>query len=148
MLTSPDFKELLSLFTGHKVRYLVGGGYAVMKCSEPRFTKDLDLWIAVDASNATAVFTALKEFGAPLAGLSEADFQQAGYVYQMGRAPLRVDILMSLDGVDFEQAWRKRVETRIGGAKIPFIAKDDLMVAKRIAGRPQDLIDLQNLEQS
>jgi len=148
MLTSPDFKELLSLFTAHKVRYLVVGGYAVMKYSEPRFTKDLDLWIAVDRSNAAAVFAALKEFGAPLAGLSEADFQEPGYVYQMGRAPLRVDILMSVEGVDFDQAWRKRVEVGIDGTSIPFIAKDDLIVAKRVAGRPQDLIDLQNLEQS
>jgi hypothetical protein len=65
MLTSPDFKELLSILAKHEVRYLVVGGYAVMKYTEPPFTKDLDLWIATDEKNSEAVFAALKEFGAP-----------------------------------------------------------------------------------
>jgi hypothetical protein len=130
------------------VRFLVVGGYAVMKYSEPRFTKDLDLWIAVDATNAGAVFAALKEFGAPLSGLTAEDFRQEGQVYQMGRPPLRVDILMSVDGVDFEAAWAKRLITRIAGTEVPFMAKDDLIRSKRAAGRPQDLMDLQNLEES
>ncbi|MGA2053138.1 MAG: DUF6036 family nucleotidyltransferase [Opitutales bacterium] len=130
------------------MRFLVVGGYAVMKYSEPRFTKDLDLWIAVDATNAGAVFAALKEFGAPLSGLTAEDFRQEGQVYQMGRPPLRVDILMSVDGVDFEAAWAKRLITRIAGTEVPFMAKDDLIRSKRAAGRPQDLMDLQNLEES
>jgi hypothetical protein len=146
MLTSPDFKDLLNLFAAHEVRYLVVGGYAVMKYTEPRFTKDLDLWIAVDPANAEAVFTALKKFGAPLAGLNVADFQTEGQIYQMGRAPLRVDILMSVDGLIFEKAWPNRVETDIAGMKVPFISKSDLILAKRAAGRAQDLLDLQNLE--
>ncbi len=89
MLTSPDFKELLSLFENHNIRYLVVGGYAVMKYSEPRFTKDIDLWIAIDAENASSVYKALKEFGAPLTNLTETDFTQKDHFYQMGRPPLR-----------------------------------------------------------
>ena len=64
MLQSRDFKELLSILARHEVRYLVVGGYAVMRYAEPRWTKDLDLWIALDDANAKAVFAALKEFGA------------------------------------------------------------------------------------
>jgi hypothetical protein len=90
-----DFKELLSTFNAAKVRYLVVGGYAVMTYTEPRYTKDLDLWIEATPRNAWAVFRALKEFGAPLAGLSEADFSREGFFYQLGRPPARVDILMS-----------------------------------------------------
>jgi hypothetical protein len=146
MLTNQNWTELLSLFAAHNVRYLVVGGYAVMKYTEPRFTKDLDLWIAVDAANAKAVYTALKEFGAPLTGLTATDFQEEGQVYQMGRSPLRVDVLMSIDGLTFENAWPNRVETDIAGVKVPFISKSDLIVAKRAAGRDQDLLDLQNLE--
>ncbi len=74
MLTSSDFRELLNLFEKHKIRYLIVGGYAVMKYSEPRFTKDLDIFIAIDQENAKAVFTALKEFGAPLENLTSDDF--------------------------------------------------------------------------
>lgn len=98
MLQSRDFKELLKLLDKHEVRYLVVGGYAVMLYSEPRWTKDLDHWIAIDPPNARAVFRALKEFGAPLAALAEADFAAAGYVYQMGNPPLRVDVMMGLPG--------------------------------------------------
>lgn len=99
MLTSPDFRELLSLFKKHSVRYLIVGGYAVMRYTEPRFTKDLDVLIAVDEGNPEAVYTALAEFGAPLNNLSPQDFAQEGYFYQMGSPPLRVDVLMSIPGV-------------------------------------------------
>jgi hypothetical protein len=146
MLTSRDFSELLSLFIANKVRFLVVGGYAVMKYTEPRYTKDLDLWIAVDTGNATAVFKALKEFGAPLAGLAVHDFQEMDQVYQMGRPPLRVDILMSVDGVEFEAAWTRRAEMNIGGINLPFISREDLIKNKRATARPQDLLDLENLE--
>lgn len=148
MLTSPDFKELLKIFNDYKVRYLVVGGYAVMKYTEPRFTKDLDLWIGVDPQNAQAVYKALKKFGAPLTKLEPKDFSQEGYFYQMGKPPLRVDIMMSISGLAFQEAWEKRVEVDLAGFKIPFIAKDDLLRAKEVAARPQDLIDVENLKKN
>lgn len=148
MLTSPEFLELLNLFRKHKVRFLVVGGYAVMKYTEPRFTKDLDLWIAADHGNAASVFTALKEFGAPLAGLTAADFEAEGYFYQMGRPPFRVDVMMSIPGLTFEEAWSRRVEVRLEAVIIPFISFSDLVVSKRASGRPQDLLDLRNLERT
>lgn len=148
MLTSPDFKELLSLLEKHKVRYLVVGGYAVMKYTEPRFTKDLDLWIATDAENANAIFAALKEFGAPLKDLTPADFRQEGYFYQMGNPPLRLDVMMSLPGVAFETAWANREEVRLRGIVIPFIAKADLIKTKEASGRDQDRIDIKKLKKA
>lgn len=89
MLTSPDFKELLKIFEKYRIRYLVVGGYAVMKYSEPRFTKDLDLFISTNKENALRVYLALKEFGAPLKNLTSDDFTNEGY-FQMGRPPLKL----------------------------------------------------------
>ena len=148
MLTSPDFFELLSLFTSYEVRYLVVGGYAVMKYTEPRYTKDLDLWVATDKANAEAVFAALRTFGAPLTDLTPDDFSAPGYFYQMGKPPFRLDVMMSISGVEFESAWNRRAEVHLQGLAVPFISKPDLMKSKEASGRPQDLIDLENLKKS
>jgi len=148
MLTSPDFKELLSILGKHKVRYLVVGGYAVMKYTEPRFTKDLDLWIATNKENSEAVFAALQEFGAPLKDLAPADFTQEGYFYQMGTPAFRLDIMMSIPGVTFEAAWANREEAQVEGLVIPFISKADLIKTKEASGRDQDLIDAKKLRKA
>lgn len=146
MLTSPDFKELLRIFEKHSVRYLIVGGYAVMKYSEPRFTNDLDVFIATDRKNAEGIYAALKEFGAPLKGLTSDDFLQKGYFYQMGRAPLRIDIMMSIPGIEFEEAWQNREWLEIDDLKIPFVSRDDLIRAKAASARPQDKRDLEKLK--
>jgi hypothetical protein len=148
MLTNPDFKELLKIFEKHKIRYLVVGGYAVMKYSEPRFTKDLDVFIATDQDNANGVYSALKEFGAPLENLTADDFAHEGYFYQMGRAPLRVDIMMSIPGVDFDEAWENREVIELNDLKIYFISRSDLIRAKEASGRPQDKIDIEKLKEA
>jgi len=145
MLTNPDFKELLSILENYKVRYLVVGGYAVMKYTEPRFTRDLDLWISTDEENSKAVFAALKEFGAPLKDLTPHDFTQKGYFYQMGNPPFRLDIMMSIPGVEFESAWEHREEVLLEELTIPFISRADLIKTKEASGRAQDLIDLEEL---
>jgi hypothetical protein len=146
MLTSPDFKELLNLLEKYKVRYLVVGGYAVMKYTEPRFTKDLDVWVSTDTENSKAVYAALKEFGAPLKKLTPADFVQEGYFYQMGRPPFRLDVMMSIPGVTFETAWKNREKVQVGELVIQFISRADLIKAKEASGRPQDLIDAEELK--
>jgi hypothetical protein len=148
MLTSPDFKELLSILAKHRVRYLVVSGYAVMKYTEPRFTKDLDLWIATDEENSEAVFAAPKEFGAPLRDLTPADFREEGYFYQMGSPPLRLDIMMSLLGVTFEAAWVSREKAEIEGLVVPFISRADLIKTKEASGREQDRIDVKKLRKA
>jgi hypothetical protein len=138
----------LSVFRDFEVRYLVVGGYAVMRYTEPRHTKDLDLWIAIDVGNATRTFNALRAFGAPLKGLSPTDFTQPDCFYQMGVSPLRVDIMMSIPAVSFEDAWPRRDEVVVGELRIPFVSREDLLRSQKSGGRPQDAIDAQNLEMS
>ena len=148
MLASPDFKELLSLFKNYNVRYLIVGGYAVMHYAQPRFTKDLDILVAVDENNPQAIYAALKEFGAPLKNLTEQDFAEEGYFYQMGAPPIRIDILMSIPGIVFAEAWPNREVITVAGTEMHFISKQDLIRAKLASGRPQDLLDVENLKNS
>ena len=148
MLLNSEFKELLKLFEKYRVRYLIVGGYAVMKYSEPRFTKDIDFWIAVDSDNARAVFAALKDFGAPLTELSAEDFTDRESFYQMGRPPVRVDIMMSIPGGDFEEAWLNREEIEIDSVKLLFISRSDLIKTKKARGRRQKRIDVLPLDET
>lgn len=148
MFINADFTDLLSLFNANNVRYLVVGGYAVVQYAEPRFTKDLDLWIGTDISNAVAVYKALSQFGAPLVGLTEADFAEEGYFYQMGVPPVRVDILMGIPGINFEEAWQGRVKVNFDGLLVLFISRQDLIIAKLASGRPQDILDANLLVQA
>ena len=148
MFVNSDFTDLLRLFNANSVRYLVIGGYAVVQYAEPRFTKDLDLWISTDASNAAAVYEALREFGAPLSGLTEADFAEEGYFYQMGVPPVRVDILMGIPGLQFGEAWERSVEIDFDGLPVSFISRQDLIASKLASGRLQDLLDADLLSQS
>jgi hypothetical protein len=120
---------------------MVIGGYAVVQYAEPRFTKDLDILISTDIANAEAVYNALLEFGAPLTGLTAKDFSEEGFFFQMGVPPVRVDILMGIPGIQFEECWKRRAEVDFDGLKVIFISKQDLIASKRATGRPQDLID-------
>jgi hypothetical protein len=104
--------------------------------------------VRADAKNASAVFQALKEFGAPLTDLTPADFAEEGYFYQMGIPPVRVDILMSISGLTFDEAWPRRVKAEFDGVPVLFIARQDLIASKLAAGRPQDLIDAASLVQA
>jgi hypothetical protein len=140
-----DYKDLLSAFQSHGVRYLVVGGYAVIYHSQPRFTKDLDLFIQADPANARAAYAALAEFGTALQGMRPEDFADRNSFFRLGREPKGVDILPSIPGVDFDAAWEKRVETVIdpaSGLKANFISAEDLIASKRASGRPQDLADV------
>jgi hypothetical protein len=148
MFVNSDFSDLLRIFNDHNVRYMVIGGYAVVQYGEPRFTKDLDVLISTDTTNAEAVYKALLEFGAPLAGLTPDDFAEDGFFFQMGVPPVRVDVLMGIPGVQFDECWSRRVEVNFDGLKVIFISKQDLIVSKRAAGRPQDLIDADLLSQA
>jgi hypothetical protein len=140
-----DFKDLLRVFNEHKVRYLVVGGYAVIKYTEPRYTKDLDVWVEATPKNARAVFDALRAFGAPLTNIAAMDFAQDGRIYQMGRPPARVDVLTSIEGVRFDVAWPRREQSDFGGIPASVISREDLLVNKRAVGRLQDLVDVQGL---
>lgn len=109
----PDFKELLSLFNDHKVKYLVVGGYAVSFHAQPRATKDLDILIKADAANAAAVYAALAKFGAPLDELTPEDFIEKGKFYRIGRPPLMVDIFPEISGIDLTRPGGNGLKPRL-----------------------------------
>jgi hypothetical protein len=138
-----DFKELLRALNAHNVEYLIVGGYAVSWHAGPRATKDLDILVRADASNSVALFAALAEFGAPLEGLAPRDFTEPGAFFRMGTPPVMVDILPRISGVEFADAWQRRVDVAVDdGLTVPFISRADLLAAKLAAARPQDLADV------
>ena len=138
MKISSDYKDLLRRLNAAGVRYLIVGGYAVMIYTEPRFTKDLDIWVDRDAATAQALFGALAGFGAPLQGIRPADFTEPDVFYQIGIDPVRVDILTSVPGVDFGPCWERRLVVDFDGEAAPVISREDLVLSKRISGRQQD----------
>jgi hypothetical protein len=139
-----DYRDLLSAFHAHGVKYLVVGGLAVIYHAQPRFTKDMDLFIKADPENARAIYAALAAFGAPLQDYSPEDFTDPHSFFRFGRDPKGFDILMAIPGVDFDAAWERRVEAVIdtaNGLKANIISADDLIASKLASGRPQDLAD-------
>jgi predicted nucleotidyltransferase len=144
MAENPHYKELLQLLNEFEVEYLIVGGFAVMKYGEPRYTKDLDVWVHNSPQNSSRMVEALKKFGAPLEhdGVTPETFTGKQVVYQIGIAPVRIDILTEITGVQFPGAWRKRVATTFFGVPVNFISLDDLVMNKRALGRSSDLKDL------
>ena len=140
-----DHKDLLSAFHAHGVKYLIVGGYAVIFHAQPRFTKDIDLFIKAGHANARAVYAALAEFGAPIQGIRPEDFEDRSSFFRFGRDPHGFDVLPDIAGIDFDAAWERRVEAVIdqaSGLTACFISSEDLIVAKLASGRPQDLADV------
>ena len=142
------FKELLRKFNEHQIKYLIVGAYAVMKYTEPRYTKDLDVWIEPSRVNAEKVFRALAEFGAPLDSVTTEDFSNPELIFQVGIAPHRIDILMSVKGLQFAEAWARRIETRFDDVPLQIVSKADLLTAKEAMGRPQDILDAEALRRA
>lgn len=143
-----DFRDLLVAFNDAGVRYLIIGGYAVIKHTEPRFTKDLDLWVATDIENSEKVCAALADFGAPIEELGPSDFAEPDAFFTMGLPPNRIDIMFDLNGVDVGQVWERRVEGMFGDVPVHFIGRDDLIDNKEAVGRLQDLADAEKLRQT
>ena len=146
MHLNSDFDDLLSALSKERVRYLVVGAYAVMHHTEPRYTKDLDIWVDPTAANAERVMRALKRFGAPLKHTRASDFTNRGLVYQAGVEPVRFDILMAIEGVTFEDAWRARTKARWGRRLVNVLSPTHLVANKKKVGRPQDLLDVERLK--
>lgn len=142
----PDFKELLLAFNVHNVEYLIVGAHAMAAHGHVRATKDLDVWVRPDASNAQRVIKALSEFGAPLSDLTVDDLSRKETIFQIGLPPLRIDIVTNIDGVEFEEAWQDRVETTFGGVATFVISLHHLIRNKKTVARLQDLADVQELE--
>lgn len=125
MTLPEDLKQLLLALNGRGVDYLVVGGWAAGFYSEPRATKDIDILIRSTLSNSEAVFLALSDFGAPLAGLRPSDFRDhPTSIFQIGHEPVRADILQSIDAVEFDEAWRDRTEVTLDGISVRLISAE------------------------
>ncbi len=143
-----DFSDLLRLFDQHEVRYLIIGGYAAMFYSQPRFTKDLDIWLQPSTENASRVVCAFHDFGMPLIDVVEADFATESFQYMIGRAPVLFDFLTSLPELDFDTCWAERTTDIEEGFQMHYLSKEALIKAKKIAGRIQDLADLDEIRRA
>ena len=147
MAENPHFRELLQLLSDFEVRYLIVGGYAVMKYTEPRYTKDLDIWIENSAENSSHVFAALKKFGAPFESdkITPETFTHSEITYQVGVAPIRIDILTQITVVDFCAAWNERVSGTIFGIPVYFLSLHHVMANKQATSHSSDLEQLKHL---
>jgi len=145
MIISSDYKDLLRILNKHKVKYLIVGAYAVIYYTEPRYTKDIDIWIEPEEKNAINVYKALKEFGAPLKGITVENFTDKNSVYQIGVEPVRADIIMGLSNIDFDSAWRQKVVADFDGVNVNVIGRNELIKTKKMSGRSTDRIDIENL---
>ena len=148
MKINSNFKDLLRLFAAAGVRYLVVGGYAVMKYTEPYSTKDLDVWIEPSEENAGRALTALREFGAPAANVTIADMLDPDLIYQVGVEPVRVDVMNAVPGLDFASAWEHRTEAQFEEIAAPVLSIDDLILAKLAAGRAKDRMQARQLSRA
>lgn len=142
-----DFRDLLAALLAAEVRFLVVGAHALSAHGHPRATGDLDVWVEPTVENAARVWKALATFGAPAEslGIQADDFAMPEVVVQIGIPPRRIDLLTSLSGVSFAEAWPARVEFEVEGVRLPFLGRDELVRNKRATGRLQDLADLEAL---
>jgi predicted nucleotidyltransferase len=141
-----DFKEFIQSLNDNQVHYLVIGGYAVALHGHPRYTKDMDVWIEMKPENAKQITKALEQFGFGSLGLKADDFLVPDQVIQLGYAPNRIDLITTLEGIDFENCYASRVEVKIDDVTVNFIDLENLKRNKKATGRYQDLADLENLE--
>ncbi len=141
-----DFEELFACLRHRNVKALVVGGYAVAFHGQPRFTKDIDVFVEPSSENADRLLAALTDFGFGGLGLTVEDFATPGKIVQLGVAPNRVDLLTTIDGVTFDEAWHGRVSGHYSSEAVDYIGRVELIRNKRASGRPQDLLDIESLE--
>ena len=142
-----DFRDLLAALVESGVRFMVVGAHALAAHGVPRMTGDLDVWLDPTEENAGRVWSALARFGAPLGSLSlrESDFTRTEQVVQLGLPPYRIDLMTSISGVDFRDAWEGRLVGTLFDVPVAFIGRDALLRNKRASGRPRDLEDVRSL---
>jgi len=145
-ILNPDYRDMIECLLNNGVDFMLVGGYAVALHGWPRTTFDIDFWIMANPENAKSVVRAITAFGAPLMGLTEADFHRPGMVFQIGAEPQRIDIISAVDGLDYADASLRAVTMNVDGLEIKVVSLDDLIVNKRASGRPKDIADALALE--
>ena len=146
MLNS-HYKDMLQTLSAHNVEYLVVGAVALAAHGIPRATGDIDIWINATVENADRTYRALAAFGAPMGDLAKDELAIPGVVFQIGVAPLRIDILTKIEGVSFEEAWPEKVIVDFDGFPMPVLSKKFMIQNKRTCGRTKDLADIEALEE-
>ena len=141
-ILTKDFVEFIECCAVREVKFLVVGGYALAAHGHPRATKDLGVWIMIEPANAERLIEALNDFGMGSVGLEADDFLEPEVVVQLGYPPMRIDLITSATGVDFEQSWNNRVLVPVGSVVAGFISREDLIANKTASARPQDLVDV------
>jgi len=141
-----DYKDILLALSNRKTKFILVGAYAMAVHGYPRSTMDIDLWIKPDSENANLVLQALEDFGAPSNNLTQDDLQKEGLIFQIGVAPRRIDIITSVDGLTFENAFANSKTIEIEGIPIQVLSIGDLIKNKRSTGRTKDLADAESLE--
>jgi predicted nucleotidyltransferase len=145
MLNS-DFKEFVELLNANAVEYLVVGGYALSAYGRPRYTGDIDFWVKPHADNAKKMMKTLREFGMSSLNVIEGTFSEPDQILQIGFPPRRIDILTSIDGVNFDDCYSRRLEIEYSGVMMKFIGVEDFKRNKAAANRPKDRIDIKDLD--
>ncbi len=140
-----DYLDFIKLCNEHDVKYLVIGGFAVGVHGYPRYTKDIDIAIEISEENAGKIVLVIQDFGLGSLGLTKADFLRKSFITQLGHEPVRIDILNDVDGTSFSQAWENRKEINYEGLLINFIGYEELLILKKLAGRSQDITDIEKL---
>ena len=140
------YKDILLILSEKKAKFILVGAYAMAAHGYPRSTMDIDLWVMPDPENALLVMQTLEDFGAPVSNLSPADLQTEGLIFQIGVAPCRIDIITSIDGLKFEDAFSRSKLTEIEGIPVHVLSIPDLIINKRATGRTKDLADAEALE--
>ncbi|HCM28055.1 MAG TPA: hypothetical protein DIC34_16235 [Treponema sp.] len=145
-MLNKDYSDMLSLFIEKKVDFILVGAYAMAVHGYPRSTLDIDFWIKPEKGNAERVYEALQDFGAPLSGISEGDLCNEDIVFQIGVEPRRIDIITSISGLLFDEAYANCAEKEFNGFSIKVLSLSDLIKNKKTSGRLKDLADVEELE--
>jgi len=146
MTLEPDFEDFISFLNKHTVEYLVVGGYAMAFHGRPRYTGDLDIWINISESNADKMLNVLHEFGFSSLHFRKEDFLKENIINQIGYPPLRIDILTSIDGVTFQEAYLQKKNIKIENLEVAFIGLAQLIENKKASNRAQDIADIESLK--
>ena len=145
MEVQKDFKELLELFNAHRVEYLIVGSYALAFHGAPRYTGDIDIFVKPDPENANRILDALKVFGFGTVGLEKKDLTTPNQVIQLGYPPVRIDLITSISGVSWEEAFNHRDNGKFGDVAVNYIGRSQYVINKKASGRKKDLADLEVL---
>ncbi|MEO0292610.1 MAG: nucleotidyltransferase [candidate division WOR-3 bacterium] len=148
MKIEKDYEEFLKLLNKNKVKYVIVGAFALALYSNPRYTKDLDIFVEPAVENGKRLLKVLNEFGFKNLELKEEDFTVKNQIIQLGYEPVRIDLMTSIPGCSFEEVWNNKIAEKYGRTRVYFIGKRELIKSKKASGRKQDIADLELLEKT